>query len=50
MIEPSRPYSPAPLWNCWVAISAVVSWKFMPNVPSTNTSTMMRMMSGRRLT
>ena len=50
MIEPSRPYSPAPLSNTWVAISAMVSWKFMPNVPSTKTSTMMSMMSGRPLT
>ena len=47
MIEPSRPYSPAPLWKTLVAISAVVIWKFMPNVPSTKTSAMMSMMSGR---
>ena len=30
MIEPSMPYSPAPLWKTPVAISAVVIWKFMP--------------------
>ena len=37
MAEPSRPNSPAPLWNTFVAIRAVVSWKLRPKVPAKNT-------------
>ena len=47
MIEPSRPYSVGPLWKACVAISAVVIWKFMPNVPRTKTRPMSSMRSGR---
>ena len=47
MIEPSRPNSPAPLSNTLVAISAMVIWKFIPNVPSTKTSSMTSWMSRR---
>ena len=47
MIEPSMPYSVGPSWNSLVAISAVVIWKFIPNVPRTKTSAMTSMTSGR---
>ncbi|GMA86372.1 hypothetical protein GCM10025868_16220 [Angustibacter aerolatus] len=47
MIEPSRPYSPEPLWNCAVAMIAVVIWKFRPNVPTMQTIAMISTMSGR---
>ncbi len=47
MIEPSRPYSPAPLSKTVVAIRAIVSWKFMPNVPSTKTRKSTSLRSGR---
>ena len=50
MIEPSRPYSPGPLSKTFVAMSAIVSWKFIPNVPRTKTSAMMSTRSGRPLT
>ena len=50
MIEPSRPNSPAPLSNTLVAISAMVIWKFIPNVPSTKTSSMTSWMSRRTRT
>ena len=46
--EPRMPYSPAPLWNTWVAISADVSWKFSPKVPAKNTATSTIIRSGRR--
>lgn len=45
--EPSIPYSPAPLSNTSRAISAVVIWKFSPNVPTTPISDMTRIRSGR---
>ena len=41
------PYSPAPLPYTSVAISAVVIWKFSPNVPAQNTTAITSMMSGR---
>ena len=47
MIDPSRPYSDGPRWNSVVAMRAMVIWKFIPNVPSTKTSPMTSMMSGR---
>ena len=47
MIEPSSPNSPAPLSNTFVAMSAIVIWKFIPNVPSTKTSSMTSWMSRR---
>ena len=50
MIEPSRPYSPAPLSNTSVAISAEVSWKFRPNVPTKNTIARTSIRSGRPAT
>ncbi len=46
-IEPRTPYSPAPLPYTSVAISAVVIWKFSPNVPAQNTTAITSMMSGR---
>ena len=50
MIEPSRPNSPAPLSNTFVAISAMVIWKFIPKVPSTKTRSMTSWMSRRTRT
>ena len=47
MIEPSRPYSPAPLWNTSRAMSAVVTWKLRPNVPTMPTMTIVTRMSLR---
>jgi hypothetical protein len=47
MIEPSSPYSPAPLSNSVRAIRAVVSWKFRPNVPIMPINAMIRIRSGR---
>lgn len=47
MIEPRSPYSPAPLSNTVRAISAVVSWKFRPNVPTMPTRARIRIRSGR---
>ena len=47
MIEPSRPNSPGPLAKTFVAISAIVIWKFMPKVPSTKTSSITNCRSGR---
>jgi len=46
MIDPSSPYSAAPLWNTWTAISALVIWKFMQNVPKKNTITSKSRMRG----
>ena len=42
------PYSPAPLWNALVAISAEVIWKFSPKVPAKKTATSTIIRSGRR--
>ncbi len=47
MIEPRMPYSVGPLWNSRVAMSAVVTWKFIPKVPSTKTRSMTTLRSGR---
>jgi hypothetical protein len=49
-IDPSTPYSPAPLSYTRVAMSAVVIWKFRPNVPAQNTTAITSMMSGRERT
>jgi transcriptional regulator with XRE-family HTH domain len=49
-IEPSKPYSPAPLPNTSVAIRAVVIWKLSPNVPAQNTMARIIKMSGRERT
>ncbi len=49
-IEPSTPYSPAPLPYTCVAISAVVIWKLNPNVPVKNTIPITSRMSGRART
>lgn len=45
--EPISPYPSAPVWNTSLAISAMVSWKFSPNVPTTPTITMVSTMSDR---
>jgi hypothetical protein len=45
--EPSSPYSPDPWWNTVLAISAVVSWKLSPNVPTSPTTVSSRIRSGR---
>jgi hypothetical protein len=50
MTEPSRPYSPAPLSKTRRAISAVVSWKLRPKVPTIPTIARMSTRSGRRRT
>ncbi|MPM99066.1 hypothetical protein SDC9_146256 [bioreactor metagenome] len=47
---PIRPYSAGPTWNTWVAISALVTWKLSPKVPSMNTMNITSRMSGRRRT
>ena len=44
--EPRMPYSPAPLPNTWVAISAEVIWKFIPNVPAKKTITRIAIIFG----
>ncbi len=49
-IDPRSPYSPAPLPNTSVAMSAVVIWKLKPNVPAQKTIARMSMMSGRART
>ncbi|MNW58606.1 hypothetical protein D3C74_364830 [compost metagenome] len=46
-IDPSIPYSPAPMPNSTRAIMADVSWKLSPNVDTTLSTTMMTMMSER---
>jgi hypothetical protein len=46
-VVPSRPYSPAPLWNTSVAIRAEVIWKFRPKVPAKNTMVRISIRSGR---
>src|SRR5665647_9701 len=48
--EPRMPYSPGPLPNSVRAITALVSWKFRPNVLTTPTTTITTMMSERRRT
>ncbi len=45
--EPSRPYSVAPWWKTWVAISAEVIWKFRPKVPAKKTMLSTIIRSGR---
>ncbi len=39
-----------PTWNTEVAMTALVSWKFNPKVPSMNIMNITSMMSGRRRT
>src|SRR5690625_737262 len=47
MTEPSSPYSPAPRSNTSRAITAEVSWKFIPSADTTNTVIIMTTMSLR---
>lgn len=45
--DPSSPYSLAPRWNTVVDMSAMVIWKFIPKVPSMNTTNSSSLMSLR---
>ena len=46
----ARPNRPAPVWNTWRDISALVTWKFMPKVATKKISTMVIHSAGRSLT